>query len=140
MNGVDPGRRNRLFGWILLLVGILGGLVLGTFVFAGPLRAPERFADYSSLPRRLIRFAHIAALALGILNILYGMELSRGTVAGRARTVGSKLMIVGGTLMPLVLTAAAFDIRWKWLLPVPALSVFTAILLLVANLRKGSVS
>ena len=57
------GWKNRLLGWTLMLVGILGGMALGVWVFDGPVPAPARFADYASLPRRLLRFAHIAAMA-----------------------------------------------------------------------------
>lgn len=106
----DIGRRNRLFAWSLLLVGMLYGMALSLFVFDGPMPAPERFADYSSLPRRLIRFAHIACMALGMVNVLYGHEIDRVRQSERWKRFGSRAMIVSGTLMPVFLTLAAFQI------------------------------
>jgi hypothetical protein len=131
------GRRNRLFGWCLLLAGILGGIALGTFVFDGPLRAPARFADYGALPRRLIRFAHIAAMALGILNVLYGREIDRPSLSRGSRAAGSTLMIAAGAGMPVLLALAAFDLRWRGALLLPATAAFVAIAILVRGLARG---
>ena len=128
------GRRNRLFGWSLFLFGIVYGMILGTFVFDGPLPSPERFADYSSLPRRLIRFAHIACMALGMVNVIYGHEIDKLRLSERWRRLGSNGMILSGTLMPLFLTLAAFQIQWKWGLPVPATAALVAVAVLVRGL------
>lgn len=130
------GRRNRLFGWSLFLVGIVYGMALGLFAFGGPMAAPERFADYASLPRRLIRFAHIACMALGMVNVLYGHEIDRIRASDRLRRVGSASLILSGTLMPVLLTLAAFQIDWKWGLSVPSLAAFVAVWVLVAGLWR----
>src|SRR6187455_3476988 len=114
------GDRHRLFGWSLFLIGILYGMAIGLFAFDGPVAAPARFADYSSLPRRLIRFAHIACMALGMVNVLYGFEIDRVSVSERWRRIGSTSMIVSGVLMPIFLTLAGFQLPWKWGLPIPA--------------------
>ena len=130
------GRRNRLFGWGLFLVGIVYGMLLGTFVFDGPLPSPERFADYSSLPRRLIRFAHIACMALGIVNVIYGHEIDTLRVSERVRRIGSSSMILAGVLMPIFLTLAAFYLPWKWGLSIPATAAFVAVAVLVRGLAR----
>lgn len=132
----DLGRRNRLFGWSLFLVGILYGFVLGTFAFDGPLPAPARFADYASLPRRLIRFAHIACMALGLVNVLYGHEIDRLHLPERWRRLGSNSMILSGVLMPTFLTLAAFQLPWKWGLPVPATAALIAVAIVVRGLTR----
>jgi hypothetical protein len=130
------GRRNRLFGWSLFLFGILYGDWLGTFVFNGPLVAPSIFADYASLPRRLIRFAHIACMALGMVNILYGHEIDRLRLSEPWRRFGSNSMMLAGLLMPIVLTGAAFQIAWKWALPVPSTAAFIAVVIVVVGLAR----
>ncbi|MBI4521733.1 MAG: hypothetical protein HY701_12905 [Gemmatimonadetes bacterium] len=140
MNARSVGWRNRLFGWSLMLVGILGGMALGAWVFDGPIPAPARFADYASLPRRLLRFSHIAAMALGMVNILYGHEVDRLRVSERARRVASVSMMLSGVLMPIVLALAAFQIDWKWGLPVPATAAFVALAVLVYGLSQGDAS
>lgn len=134
MTASRVGWRNRVFGWGLLLLGIVGGMGLGTWVFDGPLPAPERFADYASLPRRLLRFAHIAAMALGIVNVLYGAEVERVRLTDGQRRTGSASMIASGVLMPLFLALSAFDIRWKWGLVFPATAALVAVALLVRGL------
>jgi len=128
------GRRNRLFGWTLFLIGIVYGMGLGTFAFQGPLVPPERFADYASLPRRLIRFAHIACMALGMVNVLYGHEIDRVLVSPKWRRIGSNCMILTGVLMPIFLTLAAFQLPWKWGLPIPATAALIAVAVLVRGL------
>jgi hypothetical protein len=130
----NQGRRNRLFGWSLFLVGILGGWYLGLWVFNGPLPAPPGLADYGSLPRRLIRFAHIACMALGLTNVLYGHELERVALTDGARRFGSWCMITAGALMPVLLTLTAFQNFWKWGLTVPSSAAFVAVAILVRGL------
>jgi hypothetical protein len=133
----ETGHLNRATGWILFLIGIIGGMVMGMWSFDGPVSAPAALADYSSLPRRLTRLAHIAAMALGITNILYGQELPRVRLSQRARDVGAWSMVAAGTLMPLLLTLAAFaDTRWKFALPVPATASLVGVAIIVAGMWR----
>jgi hypothetical protein len=136
VSGPGLGRRNRLFGWCLFLAGIAAGVALGTGVVVGPLAAPARFADYASLPRRLIRFAHIACMALGLTNVLYGHEIDRLRLAERTRRFGSWCMIASGALMPTFLTLAAFENRWKWGLALPSTAALVAVAILVRGLAR----
>lgn len=137
---VDAGRRLRLIGWSLFLIGIVYGMLLGTFAFGGPLAAPERFADYASLPRRLVRLAHIACMALGIVTALYGHELRHLGLDARWRRIGARSMVAAGVLMPTFLTLAAFQIEWKWGLAVPSLAALVAMAVLVAGLARKEAS
>ena len=136
MTTTTPGRRNRLFGWSLFLLGIIGGMALGTFAFGGPLAAPERFAEYDGVPRRLIRLAHIAAMALGMTNVFYGLELDRFGSATRTLRLGSATMIAAGASMSVILTIAAFDTRWTMALAVPSLFAFVAVGILVTAMWR----
>ena len=128
------GDRNRLFGWSLFLAGIAGGMLLGLWAFNGPFPAPERFADYAGVPRRLLRLAHIAAMALGVTNVLFAHELPHVSLSGGSRTLASWAMITGGLLMPAVLTIAAFEERWKYLLPLPATATLLGVTLVCVGL------
>jgi hypothetical protein len=130
------GLRNRQFGWTLFLVGIVYGMALGLFAFDGPLAAPARFADYGSTPRRLIRLAHIACMALGIVNAVYGQEIDRTALGQRARWIGSRTMMLAGVLMPLFLTAGAFQATWKWGLPLPSLAALVGTGILVVGVTR----
>ncbi len=133
----NVGHLNRRVGWMLFLAGILGGMVMGMWSFDGPVPAPAALADYSSLPRRLTRLAHIAAMALGITNILYGQELPRVRLSARIRRLGERSMIVAGLLMPAFLTLAAFqDARWKYALPLPATASLIGVAVIVLALGR----
>jgi amino acid transporter len=130
------GQRNRLFGWTLFLIGIFYGMAIGLFAFNGPLHVSPEFADYASLPRRFVRFAHIACMALGMVNVQYGHEIDRLALAPRRIRTGAHCMIAAGILMPTILTLAAFQQAFKWLLPVPSVAALIAINVVVAGLWR----
>jgi hypothetical protein len=133
----ETGYLNRAAGWILFLIGIIGGMLMGMWAFDGPMQAPAALADYSSLPRRLTRLAHIAAMALGITNILYGQELPRVRLSQPARAIGAWSMVLAGTLMPFFLTLAAFaDERWKYALPLPATASLVGVAIIVTGIWR----
>jgi hypothetical protein len=136
---VSAGYLNRVAGWMIFLAGIIGGMVMGMWSFEGPVSAPAALADYSSLPRRLTRLAHIAAMALGMTNVLYGQELPRLRLSERLRRVGAHSMVAAAVLMPTFLTLAAFlDTRWKFALPIPATATLIGVTVVVAGLwRQG---
>jgi hypothetical protein len=133
----ESGFLNRRVGWLVFLAGIIGGMVMGMWSFDGPVGAPAALADYSSLPRRLTRLAHIAAMALGITNILYGQELGRVRMSRMTKRIGARAMAASAVLMPVALTLAAFvDARWKYLLPIPATAALIAVTLIVLGLNR----
>jgi hypothetical protein len=133
----ESGFLNRRVGWVVFLAGIIGGMVMGMWSFDGPVSAPAALADYSSLPRRLTRLAHIAAMALGITNILYGQELGRVRMSRITKRIGAHAMAASAVLMPVTLTLAAFvDARWKYLLPIPATAALVAVTLIVLGLNR----
>jgi amino acid transporter len=134
------GQRNRLFGWTLFLIGILYGMAMGLFAFNGPVQVSPEFADYASLPRRFVRFAHIACMALGMVNVQYGHEIDRLPLPANRMRTGANSMIAAGVLMPTVLTLAAFQPAWKWLLPIPSVAALIAINVIVAGLWRARAS
>ena len=114
---------NILAGW--------GGMILGSLLGMGfGLRAESRewAGGYGSFQRQALRLAHVAAFALGIINVLYGIS-TRGLdlLPQSIALVGSIAMIAGGLLMPAVCLAAAWRRPLKFLFPVPATCVFLAL-------------
>lgn len=106
-----------------MAAGALLGMVFG-------LRAESRdwAGGYGSFRRQSMRLGHIAAFALGIINVLYGsMSTGLSTLPGWVATVGSVAMICGGLLMPAVCLAAAWRPPFKHLFPVPATCVLAAV-------------
>jgi hypothetical protein len=127
-----PGASNRQIGWVSTAVGAVTGLVMGLWSFDGPVAVPGFLGEYADTARRLARLGHIAFFGLGILNVLVGWELRRGALTLGAARLASHAMNFGNIGLPLALFAAAAYRPMKYLLPVPAIAV-TVALVVVAN-------
>lgn len=66
-------------GWALVLLSMLGGLVVSTFAFNGPLPVPASLGAYLDVPRTLIRQVHVYGIVVGVVTIL----LARGPYSRR---------------------------------------------------------
>ena len=110
-------------GWMLVLVGFAVGSGIG-LGFA----RDEFLGGYTSLRRRMLRLGHIALVALGLLNVLYGLSPVGTTSAG---TTAGILLASGAIAMPGIcfLTAWRPVFRHAFALPV-ALLVVAVILVL----------
>lgn len=126
---VNIGRKNISFGWLWILTGIVLGAVMGMWSFNGPLQSP--LGDYASLPRRLLRLSHIAFIALAMINILYGYEIDKINLKDKFKKIGSKSMIYGAVLMPVLLLAAVFYEPVKYFTVIPAFLVIIGLLVIV---------
>lgn len=114
---------NILAGWCGMALGALLGMLYG-------LRAESRewAGGYTGFRRQALRLAHIAAFALGIINVLYGTRTAGlAEVPGWAAATGQLAMIAGGALMPLVCLGAAWRRPLKTLFPIPATCVLAAV-------------
>jgi hypothetical protein len=120
---------NRTIGWASLAVSAGTGLVLGLWSFDGPMDAPAWLGGYTETSRRLTRLGHIAWFGLGILNLLLARELPRSGLGLRGRRTASVSMNFGNVFLPLVLFAASAWRPLKYLLPIPAASVFVALVI-----------
>jgi hypothetical protein len=116
---------NILVGWVGMILGSLLGMAFG-------LRAESRdwAGGYGSFQRQSLRLAHVAAFALGMINVLYGLS-ARGLdlLPPWAALGGSLAMIAGGLLMPAVCLAVAWRRTLKILFPLPASCVLFALTL-----------
>ena len=112
-----------------MALGVATGWIMGLWSFDGPLPVPAWLGDYGDTPRRLARLGHIAFLGLGILNLLLAHELPRSGLGPSGRRVASVSMNVGNILLPIGLFAAAAWAPAKYVLAVPATSVFVALCL-----------
>ena len=117
----------RLVGFASLALGALSGMILGLWSFDGPVPAPTMLDDYASTSRRLIRLGHIAFFGLGILNILTARELAGFGLRPTILRLTARSMNAGNLLLPVVLLAAGFYAPLKYLLPLPATSIFVAL-------------
>ena len=114
---------NILAGWGGMILGTLLGMLFG-------LRAESRdwVGGYGSFQRQALRLAHIAAFALGIINVLYGSSTQGlDQLPPWAAVTGSAAMIAGGLLMPAVCLTVAWHRTLKYLFPLPASCVLVAL-------------
>jgi hypothetical protein len=122
---------NEAFGWTSVLVGLLGGLGLGLgFHREGWL------GGYVSLRRRLLRLAHISLVALGILNILFGMAVDRMRMGPDTASVASWSLMIGGFSMPVCCVLAAWRPALRQLFAVPVLSLILGAGLIVLGVWR----
>ncbi len=106
-----------------MIVGAILGMVFGMWA-----ESRQWAGGYDGFRRQSMRLAHIAAFALGIINVLYGsVTRGLGALPPWAADAGAIAMIAGGALMPLVCLAAAWRRPLKYLFPLPATCVLAAV-------------
>ncbi|MEK7466299.1 MAG: hypothetical protein AAB074_02690 [Planctomycetota bacterium] len=127
------GSLNAAIGWTGIAVGLVAALWIGMWAFAGPMPAPAGFESYDALPRRLLRLAHIAAIAVGALNVLLGRELPRLALSQKWKTACSWLAIAAWPGLTLVLAAAAVAPEAKYALPAGALALTASMTIAAAG-------
>jgi len=123
------GQINILFGWAWMCVGFLSGMILGIRS-----EGEQWLGGYASLKRRYLRLAHVAFVALSIINILYGKELGTIDLSNHLKNIGSALMIFGAAGVPLACISAAFVKKTRYLLPIPAFAVLIGVIILLIGL------
>jgi len=124
------GELNIVLGWAWMVLGILSGALIGMWAFDGPLPCPPRHEDYASLPRRLVRLAHIAFFALPAICILYGMHIDHTGLMLPLKKLGSISMIICMVGVPVLLVAASFKIQFKYLEVIPVSAGILALILM----------
>lgn len=128
------GRTNVAVAWWMIGIGMASGAVMGLWSFDGPVRPPAGFALYDDLPRRLVRLAHIAAVALPALNLLYVPWMLRSTWDEADRRRGCRLLLFGTVALPVLLALAAFWRPALYALAAPVFALVAASFLLAAGL------
>lgn len=134
---LPQGRSNIAVSWWMIAIGTAVGAVLGLWSFGGPIPPPVGFVLYDDLPRRLLRLAHIAAIALPVLNLLYVPWMSRSTWNARIRGLGCRLLLFGTFALPALLALTAFWRPALYALPAPVLALVTTFFLLATGLADA---
>lgn len=112
---------NGAIGWIGITLGFIWGAALGL----GFLN-PDYLGGYASPRRRLLRLGHIAAIALGLLNILFWLCQPRLGLGPWGATTASAGLIAGAFLMPACCALAAWRPAFARLFPLPVVSLVAA--------------
>jgi len=131
---VVVGRKNITFGWVWLLSGLICGAILSLWSFNGPLLSP--LGDYTALPRRLVRLAHIAFIALAIVNILYGSSIDNTQLKKKWKNIGSQSLILGAIFMPVLLIIATSYEPIKYFLILPGTLVIIGVFVITIGLLR----
>jgi hypothetical protein len=113
-----------------MIAGILMGSIMGMYAFDGPIKPPRGHESYASLPRRMIRLAHIAFIALPMISIQYGVHIDSAHLSEELKRVGSISMIVAMIGIPTLLIGASFYNPIKYLEVVPVSAIFIALALI----------
>jgi len=113
-------------------LSMAAGAVAGAWSFGGPVAPPAGLESYDSLPRRLLRLAHIAAIMLPVLNLLYvpwarGLGMRRGACA---------MLLFGTIALPALLTLTAWWPAGLFLLPVGVLPILAAVFSLAFRISR----
>ena len=108
-------------GWLLITLGFASGALLGL-----GFHKPGFLGGYDSLRRRMIRLGHIALVALGALNVLYGLTAPQLALKPWEIAVASWGMIIGAVGMPLCCGLTAWRTGWRLAFPVPVIALITA--------------
>ena len=103
------GAKNVKGGLVLVSLGLLAGLAMSLYAFEPIVRPPASFEHYDDLPRRLLRLAHIAAVALPLMNVVLGGWIDRIALTRPGKTLASLLLLLGGALVP-----AALGLQAAW--------------------------
>lgn len=119
---------NLAFGWCWILVGLLAGVSLGP-----GLRRESWRGGYASRERRLLRLAHVACVALGLLNVAFGCAAPASGLGVHALPVASGCLVAGAMAMPACCLLAARSDRAQALFAVPV-----AVLLLGVGLTAAA--
>ncbi len=124
---MEFGYLNISLGWFAMVIGIIMGAVIGMYAFAGPLPPPKTHESYASLPRRMIRLAHIAFVALPMISILYGQHIDAAALSTQSKMIGSYSMIIGMFGVPILLIIASFYNPVKYLEVIPVSAILVAL-------------
>jgi len=126
---VISGQINIIFGWAWMCLGFIFGMTLGMWA-----EEEKWLGGYASIARRYLRLAHVAFIALSVINILYGKEIGSVALPTYIENIGSALMIFGAAGVPIACISTAFYRKAKYFLPLPALAMLIGTAILVIGM------
>ena len=127
--GANLRMLNWYFGWISILLAFVTGAVIGLYFYR-----EDFLGGYGSFRRRILRLGHIAQAALGMMNLIAGVDqLHRGVEYSVVAQWG---LVVGGISMPLVCFLSAWRPTFRHLFCIPVVALITAA---IEILKRGPV-
>jgi glucose-6-phosphate-specific signal transduction histidine kinase len=122
---------NELFGWISVLASLAMGIYMGQ-----KFRREDWLGGYGSFPRRMVRLAHVALSAIGILNIQFAQTLPHLHLNARLVQTASVSLMAGAVLMP----ACCLWMAWRGsrfeIFAAPVVCLATGMILTIGGLIR----
>lgn len=122
---------NETFGWF----SVLGSLVMGLYMGV-KFQREDWLGGYNAFPRRMVRLAHIALAALGMLNIQFAQSLARLHLTPNLAKAASISFIAAAVLMPACCLLLAARRRHFEIFALPILSLATGLTLTIGGLLR----
>lgn len=110
---------NWYFGWSSILCAFISGAIIGLFFYR-----EDFLGGYQAFRRRILRLGHIALAALGMMNVIAGIDQLHGS--GAYSTAGQWGLVIGGISMPLVCFLSAWNPACRHLFFVPVTALIVA--------------
>ena len=128
-----------VWGWCTIVLGIVTGAILGLWSFAGPFPSPPGHKNYTDLPRRLNRLAHIAFFMLPLIAIVFGMHIDNTGLSTDLKWVAVYCWITCMLGVPTFLILASVYLPFKYVEVIPVSAGMTALFLMAYGqlLRVG---
>lgn len=99
------------FGWIVIALSLLMGMLMGMYAFDGPLPVPSGIDNYQDLTRRLMRMGHATAIMYGMLALFFAERRLLRTTWSRINQCGMWIFCGGVVAAISLMTAfAIFEI------------------------------
>ena len=121
-----------------MVLGAVSGSIIMAWSFGGPFPAPSGFEDYTDLPRRMVRLAHVALFMLPLINVVFGKEIDRVALSTKWKQIASWCAIVGMIGIPVgLLLGALVHIHLKYSAIPPVSCLMFAIFLVAVGKARS---
>jgi hypothetical protein len=120
---------NEAFGWMAVFGSLVMGLIMGV-----KFQREDWLGGYNAFPRRMVRLAHVALAALGMLNILFAQSPARLRLAPKVSELASISFLAAAVLMPACCLYLAARRRHFGIFALPILSLTSGLILTIGGL------
>lgn len=127
----SPAIINLILAWTLIVFGFGGGFVFGLFF-----HRDDWMGGYTSFRRRLYRLAHIASMALAMINILFYLTAQRLPYPNRAIDIASWGFVTGAISMPIACLIMAHYVKARAIFLIPVISLVGAAVITLLEVAK----
>ena len=127
----SPAYTNLVLAWALIAFGFGGGFIFGLFF-----HRDDWMGGYTSFRRRLYRLAHIASLALAMINILFYFTAQRLPYPNRALDIASWGFIIGAISMPIACLIMAHKVETRPIFLITVISLVGAAVITLLEVAR----